>query len=307
MKVSSYWNKKVQQHPQGCIKYRTLFEQKTELRESPIDGIMLFFEGPVTPEFFALLNEFGIHHKYCDKKSMYDHVFSLGPVRVFQGPRFSKIPQVMIKINPSNAGLTLEQISHWLRLICGDEQNAMVYRVDYKVDLLGCDTSECINSFWCSGFRKFDDSRYTGETLYMGSRRGKRQRVVYNKTKESKLPFVLTRIEVRERFKKGQRLTFNDFCSTMITYNPFEGAYLVNVNSPDFQFCLKKFGKSLIENSVIKTLKSLSPYQRRALVKVIESDYRNNNIALVYQDQLNKWLNHENQMRSISSRKRGYA
>ncbi|WP_338463061.1 hypothetical protein V5G20_01660 [Brevibacillus borstelensis] len=307
MKVSSYWNKKVQQHPHGYMKYRKLFEQRTELWESPIDGIMLFFEGPVASDFYALLSEFGIHHKYCRNKSMYDQVFSLGPVRVFQRPRFTNIPQVMIKLNPSNAGLTLEQISHWLDLICGNIQNVLVYRVDFKIDMLGLETSECINSFWCSGFRKFDDSRYSGETLYMGSRRGKRQRVVYNKTKESKLPFVLTRIETRERFKKGRRLTFNDFCSTLITYNPFEGAYLVNVNSPDFQFCLKKFGKSIIENSVIKTLKSLSPYQRTALVKVIESDYRNNNIALVYQDQLNKWLNHENQMRSISSRKGGCA
>ncbi|MGE7274388.1 hypothetical protein ACQKK5_23360 [Brevibacillus panacihumi] len=293
MKVSSYWNKKVQQHPHGYMKYRKLFEQKTKLWESPIDGIMLFFEGPVASDFFALLSEFGVHHKYCRNKSMYDQVISLGPVRIFQGPKFPKLPQVMIKINPSNAGLTLEQISHWLRLICGNIQNVVVYRVDFKVDMLGIETSECINSFWCSGFRKFDDSKYTGETLYLGSRRGKRQRVVYNKSKESNLPFVLTRIEARERFKKGERLTFNDFCLTLSTYNPFEGAYLVNVNSPDFQFCFKKYGKSLIENSVIKTLKSMSQYQRGECVKVIKSDNRNKNIALVYQGQLNQWLSRE--------------
>lgn len=230
------------------------------------------------------------------KFTPYQKCYKLGCITILVEPKFWNMPKTMVVMNPSNAGLTLRQVMSWLQFIFGTHHNVFVSRVDYKIDLVGVAPKEIMKRIWCNGIRKFDDERYEGQTLYIGSRLSKRQRVIYDKGKQTGNRNVQwTRIEVRERYDKRVGMSVSRFLKLFKTYNPFDEVFLLDLQSHSLLTKLKKF-KSFIDYSgiavAIRTLKQLTTYQKKSILTEMEKEGTLTCLNSEYYRQLNKWLQH---------------
>lgn len=296
MNISSNWRSEIRQHPDLLKQHQRLFEQKTPLCESVLDRITFVTNRPITKRTCELLNKFGIYHRYCGHRSLYTKCYKLGCVTILVEPRFWRTPATMVVINPSNAGLTFGQVMKWIIFLFGTHKDVFVSRVDYKVDLIGVDTKNVIRQIWCSRFRKFEDEKYQGQTLYIGTRQSKRQRIIYDKGRQTGNRKVLwTRIEIRERYERKDGMSVSRFLKFFKTYNPFDEVFLLDLQSNVLLRKLKKHNSSLVLSGiaiVIRTLKQLTAKQRKRILTEMEKEGTLICLDSEYCLQLKKWLQH---------------
>lgn len=294
MRVSPYWSNEIRQHPNLLQQHQMLFEQKTLLMESVLDKVTFLSFAPLSNRLYTMLNNLGIHHRYCSKRSLYQKCYKLGCITILLEPTFSRIPKVKVIMNPSNAGLTLEQVKLWIQFLFGSYQDVFVSRVEYKIDLKGFAPSDVMKRIWSNGIRKYNDERYEGQTLYIGSRFSKRQRVVYDKGKErGKSDKVWTRIEVRERYKGSEKIPFIQFISHICLYKPFDDLLLVDLSSSVLSKKLHKLNGELSKQGIatmIRTFKKLTSNQRKSIIKALQKEGAIQSLDGIYQNKLTKWL-----------------
>jgi hypothetical protein len=164
--ISNKWNSSIQQLPTEVRQYHQLFEMGAPYLASPIDGIHLLTNACFANDFVSTLHKVGI--PFRNEQSTYNFGFKLGCITVFFYPKYPKSPKHKIVINPSEGGLTMQQVLEWVRFMIGDERLATVKRIDSKIDLFGVVTEDIINRIWVDGFRSVNN-QYAGETLYLGS------------------------------------------------------------------------------------------------------------------------------------------
>lgn len=184
------WNSIVKKNKENIKEYIHLFEPTTPYRCSPFDGIALLSNEKLSPEFQDFITTLGGWRPISENKSPYKYMFTLGPVTVLTGKKYN-MADVKIRINPSRAGLSLQQTIDWVRFIIGNENHVSVSRVDFKIDTNINITGAIYKVWWESGFRSVNDS-YSNETLYLGGKRSCQQLVVYDKAKEMGIEGNLT-------------------------------------------------------------------------------------------------------------------
>lgn len=294
MRVSPLWSNEIRQHPNILKQHQSLFEQKTILMESVLDKVTILSDDPFSSNFYTMLKKFSLHHRYCSKGSYYQKCYKLGCITILIEPIFSRIPKIKVILNPSNAGLTFEQVKLWVLFLFDSYQNVYVSRVEYKIDLHGYPPLEVMKRIWCSGIRKYNDERYEGQTLYIGSRFSNTQRVIYDKGKErGQTSNDWTRIEVRERYKGHGKIPFVQFISHLRMYNPFESLLLVELSSSVLSKKLHKFNCELSKEgvaTVIRTLKQLTSNQKKSIINALQKEGSLLYLDWIYRNKLNKWL-----------------
>lgn len=289
MNISSKWNSSIQQFPTEVLQHHQLFQMGAPYLSSPIDGLHLLTNARFTNDFVSLLHQVGIPVR--PEESAYNFGHRLGCISIQIYPKFPQTPKNKIIINPSEAGLTLRQVVEWVRFMIGDERLAIVKRIDSKVDLFGVVTEDYINRIWVDGFRSIN-YRYIGETLYLGSRTSKQQRVIYNKAKQKGLSTNWTRIEVRRSYEKDEQLTLNDFHQLYPTYNPFESMVLITADVNTLNNLLSRYKLQMGNEKVIDVFKKLDTYKRRFILRELKKMGFIEELNLEYQRQLRNWLSY---------------
>lgn len=292
MKISNAWNRKIRSDKVVQKKYQHLFEMTTPYQASVLDGIELLTNGPLEPDFLKLLKLVG-HQFYLRQKSPYSVSYCLGCVTLLLGSRYSTVPPYKIKINPSEGGLSLQQVINWARFATGSEFNLKVKRADYKVDLHNLHPVHCMKRIWATGFRTFND-QFTNQTFYLGGKRSSRTIVVYDKAKQSKITITTntfwTRVEVREKYNKQKQVTLHDFLKSIHASSPFDDLIIVNADNKELESLIKRYGKNVIDDSVVATFKQLSTYQRNAVIKKLQVAGKLEFLSHQYKKQLDSWL-----------------
>ncbi|MEI2282444.1 replication initiation factor domain-containing protein [Paenibacillus polysaccharolyticus] len=291
MIISTAWTRKVQNSKTLQQQYRHLFKMDTPYQTSVIDGLHLLSDNPLEPAFLSLMKSYGKHN--YPTKSPYAKSYSLGCVTLLFGPRFPKVAPYKIKINPSEGGLSLQQVLDWATFASGNASNLHVRRVDFKVDLLNYDPVHCMNRIWASGFRTLDD-RFKNETLYLGSKRGSKSIIIYDKATQQKIPknihFDWTRVEVREKYDKQNQLSLPVFLQDLRLISPFQNLVIVDADQTGLDALLVKYKKTVIADSVVKTFKTLNTYQRKALLKKLDDMGKLSYLTIEHDKQLRDWL-----------------
>lgn len=292
MMISKAWKRKVLSNVAITNKYCHLFEMRTPYQSSVIDGIHLLSKGPLKPDFLSLMKTCGTHN-YLPSKSPYRESYSLGCVALMFGPRFSRVVPYKLKINPSEGGLSLRQVLDWANFATGNAANLLVKRVDFKIELFNYNPVHCMNTIWASGFRTIDD-RYKDQSLYLGGRRSNRSIIVYDKANQSRLSKVVsnqwTRVEVREKHTTQKQLSLYTFIRSLRKTSPFQDLVMLEAGQAELNVLLNKYKKALIGGSVVKSLKQLNSYQRKAVIKKLDGAGKVVHLSLQYKRELQSWL-----------------
>lgn len=292
MIISKAWSDNVQLNKQHLRQYRHLFEMKTPYQSSVIDGINLLYYDPLEKDFLSLMRSYGRH--YFLSKGPYKESYSLGCITLLIGTRYPTVAPFKIKINPSEGGLSIQQVLAWTDF-AGDSKKLLVRRVDFKIDLFYPSTSYYINHIWASGFRTLND-RYKDETLYLGGRHSRKSVIIYDKAREQciRKPGMIdwTRVEVREKCDKLAQVSLFSFIQDLQTISPFKDLVVVEANQTELNRLLHKYNKIIVAGSVLKTFKQLSTYQRKAILQKLELHGKLSYLDNEFQKQLNKWLSY---------------
>lgn len=291
MIISKAWKRKVQNSQTLLRQYPHLFKMTTPYQTSVIDGLHLLSYDPLEPNFLSLMQSYGKHN--YPTKGPYTESYSLGCVTLLFGPRFSRVAPYKIKINPSESGLSLQQVLDWALFASGNANNLYVRRVDFKVDLLHHNPVHCMNRIWASGFRTLDD-RFKDESLYLGGKRSSKSILIYDKATQQKIPkniyFDWTRVEVRMKYDKKNQLSLPVFLQNLKSISPFQDLVIVDADQGELNALLVKYKKTVVANSVVKTFKALNTYQRKALLNKLSGLGKLSYLSTDYDKQLHDWL-----------------
>lgn len=291
LSISKAWKRKVQNSKHLLQQHRRLFEMSTPYQASVIDGLHLLSYYPLEPAFLSLMQSYGKHN--YPTKGPYCESYSIGCVTLLFGPRFPKVAPYKIKINPSEGGLSLQQVLNWATFASGNANNLHVRRVDFKVDLFNYIPVHCMNRIWASGFRTLDD-RFKNQSLYLGGKRSSKTILIYDKATQQKIPknihFDWTRVEVREKYDKQNQLSLPVFLQNLRLISPFQNLVIVDTDQVELDALLVKYKKSVIADSVVKTFKTLNTYQKNVLLKKLDGMGKLSYLTTDYDKQLQDWL-----------------
>ncbi|RUS48851.1 hypothetical protein [Cohnella sp. AR92] len=290
--ISKAWISSVKQNIHGFQQYHNLFERKTPYQSSPFDGIHFVTDKPLTADFLILAALFArVNYHYLQPNQHYMKSYSFGCVRVFVNPKHRNMHIIKIVINPSQGGLTLQQVIDWLVFIVGRTTDVWMKVIHPKIDVAGLDTLECIRSIWWPTYRKKPDyERFKDQTLYLGSRESKQQLVVYDKAKHMKSDSLLTRIELRHKYEKGSEIAFDDFHQQLLLKNWFKEVYLISATEDFIDELLDQFKNKVRKPYIGQTMKSLSPYQRKKILSQLSALNLAVSMSNEYTNQLLRWL-----------------
>ncbi|WP_148660346.1 MULTISPECIES: replication initiation factor domain-containing protein [Bacillales] len=244
-------------------------------------------------QFRDLLDSHGIRRLFTKLDANefgYGECVKLGCITVFMNPTFRNTSRYKVIINPSKAGMSFNQLHQWMSFIVDDPRDLLISRIDPKVDHHDMNLDDLFDKIWVPRVRKTNDIFKDQGTMYFGSRKSDWQVCVYNKAKEQGIIGDWSRIEIRIRFKRAQRIDALTFFSRLKGYQPFKEVYIVENDQFFHDLCLHwRVDASLY--SVQECLKSLTPYQRKQVLGTLQSYGKIRDLQREFELQLEQWLN----------------
>lgn len=174
----------------------------------------------------------------------------------------------------------------------GDEKLVSVTKVEHKLDLLGgiLGPTDYMAGIWRDGARRIDDYSFKDETLYLGSRRSKKQVKVYNKSKEQGVRNTnWTRIEQTVKYRPAEKKPLKDLF-TMSAIDAFDGLHMIKADENAMNTILQPYGVMAIPGSMFKTLKQLARKNRLKVLNELEVQGHLDKLSNKYKKICTQWL-----------------
>lgn len=198
----------------------------------PLDGVR-FAISDVMPSFLRFVETLPRIRQLTGKKVMYRYFVKYGPLTMFWGPRFKRMPEMIMKVNPAVGHLSCRQVISLLNAAKFVLCKVTIMRVDYAWDFGESDKQRIKAEYVLPSVRCRSEKGATRDykgTQYAGARGATLQLVIYDKAQQERdtgrrpgSPRI--RLEVRHRVRRGKdRMTLDDFVSgRLFTLAPYHG------------------------------------------------------------------------------------